>query len=468
MNYIVIDQGTSSTKGFLINFDGQILHSNKINYKLDNPKPFHFECDPMSILKDIELLFNEMIQVSGTEKIISTGFSFQRSTFLFWNKLTCKPLTPAISWQDSRATEVIKPLFEYNAKFWNLTGAPLSAHFGGPKFMYMLKNNKLLRQKIRDNEIYFGPLSSFITHAATKEPAIDESIICRTLMYNLEKGKWSDFATNLFNTPKQCLPPIKPVKHNYGLLFDSMIPLNVVIGDQQAALIGQNQLINHSIGSNFGTSASIQFNTGNRPVYVPGLISSILFSENKKKTFMVEGTINGCNSLFYHLENVLSIPHNKMAWHERVKNIKTNGIFIPGFNGLSAPYWKTGFNDIYVDLKNNKDQIIRAGMESIGFLIYDILEKLREAGLKVPEVLKASGGSARPVLLQFISDLTKLKIGYYDVLDQTAIGVSKILRDSLFKKDDYKLEVFSPNQLANRSIKLSKWKKIIIEKKIAD
>ena len=54
--------------------------------------------------------------------------------------------------------------------------------------MYMLKNDKLLQQKIRDNEIYFGPLSSFITHAATKKPAIDESIICRTLMYNLEKG----------------------------------------------------------------------------------------------------------------------------------------------------------------------------------------------------------------------------------------------------------------------------------------
>ena len=42
MNYIIIDQGTSSTKGFLINPDGQVLHSNKINYKLDNPKTISF------------------------------------------------------------------------------------------------------------------------------------------------------------------------------------------------------------------------------------------------------------------------------------------------------------------------------------------------------------------------------------------------------------------------------------------
>ena len=35
-------------------------------------------------------------------------------------ELTCKPLTPAISWQDSRATEVIKPLFEYNDKYFLL------------------------------------------------------------------------------------------------------------------------------------------------------------------------------------------------------------------------------------------------------------------------------------------------------------------------------------------------------------
>lgn len=336
--------------------------------------------------------------------------------------------------------------------------------------MYMLKENRLLRQKIRNNEIYFGPLSSFITHAVTNKPAIDESIACRTLMYNLKKSNWSNFAINLFNVPKKCLPPLRPVKYNYGLLFNSTIPLKVVIGDQQAALLGQNDLKNNSIGANFGTSASIQYNIGEKPISVPGLISSILYSEKNKKNFMVEGTVNGCNSLFYHLENILSIPHNKMIWHDRIKDVKTNGVFIPGFNGLSSPYWKTGFKDIYVDLNTDTNQIIRAGMESIGFLVNDILERFKLAELKIPKILKASGGAARPVLLQFISDITNLKIGHYNLLDQTAIGVSKILNNNLSKNEDKneKIKFFSPNFFPDKGGKLSKWKKALIKNRIID
>ena len=59
-----------------------------------------------------------------------------------------------------------------------------------------------------------------------------------------------------------------------------------MIGDQQAALIGQNGLKKDTIGTNFGTSASIQYNTGREPIRIEGLISSVLFSDNSLKIFM--------------------------------------------------------------------------------------------------------------------------------------------------------------------------------------
>ena len=46
MNYIVFDQGTSSTKVFLFNSKGKIVYQNKIKHVLYNPKNFHFEFDP--------------------------------------------------------------------------------------------------------------------------------------------------------------------------------------------------------------------------------------------------------------------------------------------------------------------------------------------------------------------------------------------------------------------------------------
>ena len=97
MNYLVIDQGTSSTKAFLFNARGQILHQNRIKCSVEKPKPFHVEIDPLIILEDIKELFREMVDVSGKSTITCAGMAIQRSTFLFWEKETCKPVTPAFS-----------------------------------------------------------------------------------------------------------------------------------------------------------------------------------------------------------------------------------------------------------------------------------------------------------------------------------------------------------------------------------
>ena len=468
MNYIVIDQGTSSTKAFLFDAHGKIIYSNRAKYNLKRPKPFHIECDPQIILKDVKSLFYETISQSKYDKIEGVGIAFQRSTFLFWEKLTCKPLTPAISWQDTRASIILNRFKNHKKDLWDITGTPLSAKFGGPKFFYMLKNDKTIYKKIKNNEVYFGPLSSFITHAITGNPAIDESIAGRTLLYNLKKGNWSTFATNLFNVPINCLPTIVPVKHHYGTILDSGIPLLTVIGDQQAALIGQSGLKKNSIGANFGTSASIQYNVGSKLTILPGLISSILYSDKNYKMFMVEGTINACNSVFYHLENILSIPHKNMLWHKRIENIDTQGIFIPGFSGISAPYWKPGFDDVYVDLESDADQIIRAGMESIGFLFNDILNCFKDSEMKIPESLTASGGAARPALLQFISSLIELEVYYFDMKDRTAIGVYKILNEnSLINESNYKkLKSFKPKFLPYKNRKKTKWAKTLINSNI--
>ena len=466
MSYIIIDQGTSSTKAFVFSNKGEILHQKKIKYKLERPKPFHIECNPKTILDDIVCLFNEMVSKEKSKNIDGLGFAFQRSTFLFWEKSTCIPLTPAISWQDSRATVILDRFKRYEGEVWEITGAPLSAHFGGPKFYYMVQNNKNLKKKAKSGEVYFGPLSAFIVHAITGKAAIDESIAGRTLMYDLHSGEWSKFTLDLFDVPIDCLPPIKPVKYEYGNFLNSEIPLLAVIGDQQSALIGQSGLKKYTIGANFGTSASIQYNVGSKPVFAPGLISSILFSNQKSKYFILEGTINACNALFHHLEKVLNIPHEKMHWDVRAKEIKTEGIYVPGFSGISAPYWKPGFPDIFNDTGEEPNQIIRAGVESIGFLFNDILNCFSESGVELPKSINASGGAARPVLLQFISSLTNLEIYYSDLKDRTAVGVYKILNNEEYRdvnELNNRGRRFKPECLINKNEKKEKWHRTLID-----
>ena len=462
MNYIVIDQGTSSTKAFLFNSKGKIIHRNRIKHNLDNPKSFHFEFDPQKIVNAIKILFKEMILNTGNTPIRCAGMSVQRSTFLFWEKDTLKPVTPAISWQDSRAHNTTENLMQYNGKLWNITGTPLDPHFGGPKFLHLYQNNSSLKNLIKNDKVYFGPLSSFLIHSITGKIAIDNTIASRTLLFNLAKNKWSKFALELFEVPESCLPPIVPVEYNYGNIFNYNISLKIVIGDQQAALIGQTGLRKNSCGANFGTSGSIQYNTGTKPKVVKGLISSVLHSNHKRNIFMIEGTINACNGLFYYLEKKLKINHNQMNWNEISKNTKTDGIFIPGFSGISSPYWKTGFDDISIDLSQDNNQIIRAAMESIGFLANDIITFFQKKNIVTPKNLIVSGGAARESLLQFISDISGKNLILTKIKDSTALGVLKILCPHINQVSypNVNDEILFFPQKVNKS-KVRKWEKAI-------
>lgn len=194
------------------------------------------------------------------------------------------------------------------------------------------------------------------------------------------------------------------------------------------------------------------------------MISSVLYSDENEKYFMVEGTINACNSLFYNLENVLDITHEKMKWDQRASKTETNGIFIPGFSGLAAPYWTPGFDDIYIGLNkdSDKNEIVRAGMESIGFLVNDILGCLSPIIKSKPNILTAAGGGARNPLLQFIADLTGLPVGHSAMKDRTAYGVYKLLNPN-YQSDASKNmdQIFSPEQSDKIKEKKEQWRDAI-------
>ncbi len=460
--HLIIDQGTSSTKAFLFNSNGQIVYQEKIKHKLYRPSRNYVECNASEILNACKTLIKKSIQVNNNQ-ILSMGLSVQRSTFLFWNRKNITPVTMALSWQDSRAIDIVEKMKEHSDWVYKKTGLPLSPHFGGPKFQKMIKETPSLKNKVENGIIVFGTLSSYLTHSLTKNLAIDHTIASRTLFLDINSCQWSNECLDLFNIPDTCLPKIKPSFHNYGTVLDYDFNLKCVIGDQQAALIGQNGFTEKSIGMNFGTSASILYNSGHKPIMINGLITSILFSSNNKKMYVSEGTINACNSLFYYLEEILNIKHSKMNWNERCKNINTNGLFISGFSGIAAPYWVSEFDDIYHNLnKKKKNEVIRAGMESIGYLVNDIIEMLNNNIAFDFPLITASGGGARDSLLQFISDLTGQIISRPRIRDKTAIGVFRILNSNYTAKKSDENELFKPMMDRKKiMIKIEQWRDIV-------
>ncbi|MBC8175459.1 MAG: hypothetical protein H8E82_07380 [Candidatus Marinimicrobia bacterium] len=434
---LIIDQGTSSTKGFILNRHFQQIYSEKIPHKITRSKPGRVECDAAEIAEGCQTLLHSLANICANHSLspAGLGMAFQRSTFLFWDRTTKKPLTPAMSWQDTRAHNVVNRMNEHREWIQQTTGIPLTAHFGGPKFLHSIQKHPTIKQKILNGDAIFGPLSSFVTHTLTGNLVLDESIAGRSLLLDLQKVVWDEKLLDLFHVPTTCLPELTPTVTTFGNVNN--IPLLCVIGDQQASVIGQGRWNRGDVAMNYGTSGSVLMNSGNEVTIIPSLLTNILFSTFDKRYFLLEGTINGVGALFRWLEKYLDIPHRKMKWETRCTE-STDGIMIPGINGLASPYWTSEFETKFFNLSSgiHPNKFVRAGMESIGFLVYDIYEIIRKESNITFCDITTSGGNARPPLLQFIADLLNIPVHASKEKDMTALGVAKLVAGQLWGFDN--------------------------------
>ena len=88
------------------------------------------------------------------------------------------------------------------------------------------------------------------------------------MLFNIKKNIWDKKILKILGIPQTILPEVKNSADNYGYTDKSItsisIPINGVIGDQQAAIIGQNCFNKGSTKITFGTGAFIIMNTGNK------------------------------------------------------------------------------------------------------------------------------------------------------------------------------------------------------------
>lgn len=436
---IVIDQGTSSTKGFLFDENLKVHQTEKIRHKVTRPKTGWAECDAKEIINSCRKILFELNHLASSEfsSIAAVGMAFQRSTFLFWDKFTNEPTGPAMSWQDSRADKLAKNMPEKRKIVQNLTGIPLSGHFGGPKYLHTIINNLEIEEGIKSGKIIFGSISSYVTYCLTGKHIIDHSICGRSLLMNLSTLSWDDSLLELFQINPKSLPEIAPTCCEFGdiSIEGNKIPLLCIMGDQQASLVGQGRWGKGDVALNFGTSGSVLVNSGKNPVIVPSLLSNVLFSSYEEVHFLLEGTINSVGSLFKWLEAELNISHENMLWHERC-GAKTNGVLVPGLSGISSPYWTGEFHTKTFGLDSNatSNDFVRAGMESVGLLVHDICATINdETKINLGDII-ASGGSSHKPLMQFIADILNKDVATSNSKDMTALGVARLVANKAFSR----------------------------------
>ena len=436
---VSIDQGTTSTRSILFDIKGNILFTSQFEFKQYFPKNGWVEHDPNEIwlttIKSLKKVINKALKLKG--KILSIGITNQRETTILWNKKTGKPIYNAIVWQDRRTEKYCEYLKKkkYEKKFREKTGLFIDPYFSATKIKWILQNVKQSKKLLKSNNLLFGTVDTFIIWKLTsgKKHLTEATNASRTLLYNINKNQWDTEIIKKLKIPINILPEVKNSADDFGItdkkIVGQNIPISAVLGDQQAAAVGQACFEKGSTKSTYGTGAFVLMNTGYKKINSKNkLLTTICYRLNNKNTYALEGSIFIAGAGIQWLRDKIKLINNAYETEKIVKNTKSNnGVYIvPAFSGLGAPYWKPDARGLITGLTRNSDwkSFVRAAIESVAYQTNDLFDAMNKDGLK-PNIVKIDGGMVvNNWFSQFLSDIIDLKIIRPKIQETTALGVA--------------------------------------------
>jgi len=459
-NYIgAIDQGTTSTRFIVFDRSGQLISTAQKEHQQIYPHPGWVEHNPEEIWQRTREVIAEAMSKKGLrpQDLAAIGITNQRETTIAWNRKTGKPVTNALVWQDTRVADYVSDLARSGGqdRFRAKTGLPLTTYFSGSKIRWILEHVKGARELAEAGEVIFGNIDTFLVWHLTGGihggvHITDVTNASRTQLMNLETLSWDKKILNTFGIPEAMLPRIHSSSETYGLAKEPSIQdvaIAGILGDQQAALVGQACFEPGEAKNTYGTGCFLLMNTGTRKIdSSAGLLTTMAYKfGDQKPHYALEGSIAITGALVQWVRDNLGLIEKSSDIESLARTVKDNGgvYFVPAFSGLYAPYWKDSARGVITGLTRyaNKGHIARAALEATAFQTRDVLEAMeKDSGTKL-NALRVDGGMvADELLMQFQADILDRRVVRPVTKDATtalgaayaaglAVGYFKVLSD---------------------------------------
>ena len=457
--FLIIDQGTTSTKVMLFDLSGNKVDSSQKSFEQIFPNNGWVEHNPEEIIKTVISCCNKVIENNSDKNICSIGITNQRETIVLWDKLTGKSLYNAIVWQDRRTESFCRDLKEegHEELIINKTGLLLDPYFSSTKISWIINNIDGVKEAINEDKVCAGTIDSWIIWHLTKGKvfATDITNAARTNLFNIKDLKWDDDLLNLFQVNKSILPEVLESDAFYGQseALIKELPIYGVIGDQQSAAIGQKCFNFGDIKSTYGTGCFILLNTGKNIAYSKnGLLSTVAYKINGEITYALEGSIFMAGAIIDWLKNNLQVFDNYSELHDILNNnsINTEIVMVPAFTGLGAPHWKPNSRASISGLTrdSNRNDIITSSVQSISLQTHDLIKAINEDTSNLFEDpisnIKVDGGlTENDWFIQNLSDICDIKISKSNEQEATALGAASL--SALGSKEIKNLSEFNVN-----------------------
>lgn len=441
MKYLVsLDQGTTSSRAIVFDQGGSIVSVAQKEFRQIFPKPGWVEHDANEIWSSQSGVIAEALAGKSlrARDVAGVGITNQRETTVVWDKKTGEPIGHAIVWQDRRTAGHCDRLRADGMAelFLKKTGLVLDAYFSGTKITWMLDNIPGARERAERGELAFGTVDSWLVYKLTegKLHITDYSNASRTLLFNIHTGEWDDELLNGLNVPRSMLPEVRPSSQVYGDISDGSvlngIPIGSLVGDQQAATMGQVCTDPGLAKNTYGTGCFLLMNTGEKAIESNNkLLTTVAWNRDNQTTYALEGSVFVGGAIVQWLRDGLEIIKTAPDIEGLAAGVEDNGgvYFVPALTGLGAPDWDSYARGAILGITRGTTSahIARAALEGIAFQVADLVSAMEsDSGAKLKELRVDGGAAANNLLLQLQADILQTPVVRPTVLETTALGAA--------------------------------------------
>ena len=436
---LAIDQGTTSSRAIVFNDKGKALHVAHQEFPQQYPADGWVEHDPEAIWSSV---------LSVTRKVLSQtdqppaaiGITNQRETTVIWDRDSGQPICNAIVWQDRRTTDVCESLRNegHEADITARTGLLLDPYFSASKIAWMLDHVDGARARAVAGDLAFGTIDTFLLWRLTggRVHATDASNASRTALFNIHKQCWDATLLRYFDVPEAILPQVLDTADHFGTtdpeVLGASIRVGALVGDQQAALVGQGCLQPGMLKSTYGTGCFAMLNTGGKAHESRHrLLTTVGYRLNGKTTYALEGSIFMAGASVQWLKDALGLLDSAEQTAALAASLESNdGVYlVPAFTGLGAPHWNPHARGTLLGMTRatGPAHIARAALEAVCYQSAELLEAMADDVGKDVRTLRVDGGMVRnDWLTQYLADITKTPVERPALLETTALGAARL------------------------------------------
>ncbi|MEV6102961.1 FGGY-family carbohydrate kinase [Nocardia sp. NPDC051981] len=420
---LAVDEGSTGTRAAIVGEDGSCGPSFYAAVDVVHPEPSRVEQDAEQLLQRTVGVAGRAVAWARDNGVEIAGMSIctQRATAILWDRVTGRPLAPAVVWQDSRyAAELAQLAPQWDPILWPSTGRPV-----GTRAPFLWAARRLEELDIPTDRVLFGSVDTWLVwHLSGRARyAISATNAVAFGGYRLREHAWDPKWLAQLGFPAELAPPPLDDDGDFGHtdpdLLGIRVPIAAVMGDQHASLIALGALTPGQGTCVHGTGTFVGALAGDEPPARLGELDGVLclvgWRSAGHSRFSLEAYSSTTGSALRWLTEDLGLFASAAEISALAATVPSSDRtwFVPTLAGLRTPVQRPGARGLLVGLSlaTTREMLARTVIDGIAHAVSDTVDALRTTMNRPMTRLRVGGGlAASDALLQSQADFTAIPI----------------------------------------------------------